>query len=84
MPSLPILLFLLGVLVVSVVVSAYLLRRGRPEPGETSDEALEEARALRERVDTLYVGSDDVQKRAKRLEQMLEVQRRDQRRTRGS
>lgn len=79
MPSLLTILILGGVLVLSIALTVLIMRRTRPHGNGVPDETLEEARALRERVDTLYTGSDDIQRRAKRLEQMLEVQRRGKR-----
>lgn len=73
------LLIILGVLVVFFALTVLLTRLCRSRHHtEVPEHIKKQATDLRQRAAKLNVGSDDIEERARRLEQMLSVKRKEQ------
>ena len=79
MPSLLTILIMLGVFVLSVALTLAAVHYFRSkEPTDVPPHVMREATELRRRAAKLNTGSDDIEERARRLEQMLSVKRREE------
>lgn len=76
------LMLLIGVFLVSVIVTyfiTHLFYSRRRRPAEVPEHVKREATELRRRVARLNTGSDDIEERARRLEEMLAVKKQEER-----